>query len=241
MKYLTLIQSIAYLHQYQREIKSIIQNEQRIEYVEVTIDDIKIANQLAHEVLGRTLDELPPQTRKLLELLCESVQAESKTKGMEISDYRFSRKDIRQVTGWGLTQVAVHCQRLEAMEYLIAHSGKRGQSMKYELCYDGQGNEGDKFMLGLIEPEQLTSATVPDVALPPASMQSYDEKLSGVNENLSVSNRGQIGVVSGANRGDKIKPQANGHKVVDSLLSEALQKDHQPHQKNQPSNIQAVS
>jgi DNA primase len=225
MKYLTLIQSIAFLHQYQREIKSIIQNEQRIEYVEVTIEDIKMANQLAHEVLGRTLDELPPQTRKLLELLCESVQAESKTKGMEISDYRFSRKDIRQVTGWGLTQVAVHCQRLEAMEYLIAHSGKRGQTMKYELCYDGQGNEGDKFMLGLIETNKL----------------SCDEKLSGVNENLSGSNRGQIGGVSGANRSDKIKPQVNGHKMVDSLLSEVLQKDHQPHQKNQPSNIQVAS
>ena len=39
------------------------------EYIEVTLDDIAIANRLAHEVLGRSLDELPPQTRRLLELI----------------------------------------------------------------------------------------------------------------------------------------------------------------------------
>ena len=215
MKYLTLIQSIAYLHQFQREVKSVTQNGQRIEYIEVTIEDIKIANQLAHEVLGRTLDELPPQTRKLLELLCEYVQTGSKTKGMEMTDYRFSRKDIRQVTGWGLTQVAVHCQRLEAMEYLIAHSGKRGQSMKYELCYDGQGNEGDKFMLGLIESNKLT----------------YDEKLSGVNENLSVSNRPQIGGRSGANRGKEKAIKLNEHQCSKVIELDTHQKEQQSTQK----------
>ncbi len=35
-----------------------------IEYIEVTLDDITHANRLAEEVLGRSLDELPPQTRR---------------------------------------------------------------------------------------------------------------------------------------------------------------------------------
>ena len=43
------------------------------EYIEVTREDIALANRLAHEVLGRTLDELPPQTRRLLGLLDELV------------------------------------------------------------------------------------------------------------------------------------------------------------------------
>ena len=43
-----------------------LDGDQAVEYVEVTADDIAQANALAHEVLGRSLDELPPQTRRLL-------------------------------------------------------------------------------------------------------------------------------------------------------------------------------
>jgi len=31
-----------------------------VEYIEVTREDIALANKLAHEILGRTLDEMPP-------------------------------------------------------------------------------------------------------------------------------------------------------------------------------------
>ena len=65
-KYLTLIDSIALLHQYQREIKTVTQGDQVIEYIDITREDIALANQLAHDVLGRSLDELPPPTRTLL-------------------------------------------------------------------------------------------------------------------------------------------------------------------------------
>ena len=65
-KYLTLIDTVALLHQHQRQLKTVQRGAQTIEYVEVTIDDIALANTLAHEVLGRSLDELPPQTRRVL-------------------------------------------------------------------------------------------------------------------------------------------------------------------------------
>jgi hypothetical protein len=74
MKYLTLIRAIALLHQHQREVKETTHQGQRVRYIEVTRDDIATANHLAHEVLGRSLDELPPQTRRLLGLLCEMVR-----------------------------------------------------------------------------------------------------------------------------------------------------------------------
>ena len=44
-----------------------------MDYIEVTPADLAQANALAHEVLGRSLDELPPQTRKLLVLVRELV------------------------------------------------------------------------------------------------------------------------------------------------------------------------
>jgi DNA primase len=179
-KYLTLIDSIALLHQYQRDVKTVNSNGKLIEYIEVQLGDINTANRLAHDVLGKTLDELPPQTRKLLKLIQQMVTSECKKHSLEQTDYRFSRRDIREFTGWGLTQIAVHCQRLEAMEYLVVYSGRRGQSMAYELRYEGQGEHGDVFMLGLIDAETL----------------DYDKKLSGLSDNKSGSKRPQIGGVS---------------------------------------------
>ncbi|MGU0172761.1 hypothetical protein ACVXG8_27490 [Escherichia coli] len=45
-----------------------------VEYIEVTREDIALANRLAHEILA-TLDEMPPQTRKLL-LLIQTMVSE---------------------------------------------------------------------------------------------------------------------------------------------------------------------
>src|SRR5690606_28595878 len=68
-KYLTLIESIALLRQHQRPARTAAAGGQSVEYIEVTLDDIALANRLAHEVLGRSLDELPPQTRRVLGLI----------------------------------------------------------------------------------------------------------------------------------------------------------------------------
>jgi predicted RNase H-like HicB family nuclease len=43
-------------------------------YIEATREDILLANQLAHAVLGRSLDELPPGTRRLLSLIEAHVE-----------------------------------------------------------------------------------------------------------------------------------------------------------------------
>jgi len=75
MKYLTLIRSVALLHQHQRPRKTVQHNGRAVEYIEVTVNDIAVANRLAHEVLGRSLDELPPQTRRLLLAVDEMVTA----------------------------------------------------------------------------------------------------------------------------------------------------------------------
>src|SRR5277367_2960701 len=73
-KYLTLIDTLALLHQHQRVLRTAEQDGQRIEYVEVTLEDIDVANRLAHEALGRSLDEISPQTRRLLELVTAMVE-----------------------------------------------------------------------------------------------------------------------------------------------------------------------
>ncbi len=68
VKYLTLIAAVTLLHQHQRQAKTATHAGGRVvRYIESTAADITLANQLAHEVLGRSLDELPPGTRRLLD------------------------------------------------------------------------------------------------------------------------------------------------------------------------------
>ena len=155
MKYLTLIRTIALLHQHQRPRKTVDHRGRPVEYIEVTISDIAVANRLAHEVLGRSLDELPPQTRRLLMAVDEMVTAECERQKMERSDYRFSRRDVRAYTGWGDTQLKIHLHRLEELEYLLIHRGGRGQSIVYELIFTRPKDGGKPTLPGLIEIDKL--------------------------------------------------------------------------------------
>jgi DNA primase len=157
-KYLTLIDTIALLHQYQRELRSAEHDGERIEYVEVTLDDIEIANKLAHEALGRSLDELSPQTRRLLDLVASMVESHCAAQAITRTDYRFSRREVREHAGWSDFQVKMHMHKLEELEYVLVHRGGRGQSFVYELLYDGAGRDGTPFLMGLIDAHALKQA-----------------------------------------------------------------------------------
>jgi len=126
MKYLILIRTIALLHQHQREIKTLDDGQ---EYIEVTRADIEAANKIANEVLARSLDELPPQTRKLLHIISDLLaQTEAST---------FSRSELRECCGWGNTQLKTHLARLVDMEYLqVVRHPEHIQRYLYELTYD---------------------------------------------------------------------------------------------------------
>lgn len=159
-KYLSLIEAVTLLHQYQRELRTVTQGERVIEYLEVTPADIQLANQLARAVLGQSLDALPPQTRRLLHLIENLVRESMQTGGLLRPEVRFTRRDVREHTQWGHTQLRVHLDRLVDMEYLIAHRGRQGAGFVYELAYAGEGRDGGPFLSGLIDLEPVgTTAT----------------------------------------------------------------------------------
>ncbi|MEH2922907.1 CHC2 zinc finger domain-containing protein [Samsonia erythrinae] len=188
MKYLTLIQSIALLHQYQREVKTVEHRGQVIEYIEVARSDIVLANRLAHEILGRTLDEMPPQTRKLLLL----IQGWVKTSGQPKAEYHFTRKQLRDAVQWGDTQLKIHLARLVELEYLLLH--KRGLTFCYELLFDGDAQADNAHLCGLIDVPGASPETVKMTG-----KDHYDAVRSGVNPKRSASGRGAVG-----SRSDKL-------------------------------------
>ncbi len=83
VKYLTLIAAVTLLHQHQREVKTASRGGTVIRYVETTRADIALADRLASQVLGRSLDELPPGARKLLDALHGYVTARCEAEGTD--------------------------------------------------------------------------------------------------------------------------------------------------------------
>jgi DNA primase len=157
-KYLTLIEAITLLRQHQREIKTLRQAGAVIEYIEVTLEDIALANRLAHEVLGRSLDELPPQTRRVLGLIESLVTERMQHSAILRADVRFTRRELRNRCGMSDATIRVHLERLVAMEYVRIVAGKNGQRFEYELLFDGTLERSAPQMMGLIDVEALRAA-----------------------------------------------------------------------------------
>jgi len=204
-KYLTLIDAIALLHQHQRPKKFWVVGSEFCEnnelsstaspptthnsqpatpYIEVTLDDIALANQLAPEVLGRSLDELLPQTRRLLAHIRELMKAKrtNNTNSAKVgagaakvgpSSAWFSRKELREACGWSLTQVRVHLDRLVELEYLALRHGRLGSQFVYEVLLDLDAPETVAHV-GLIDVEQLR--------------HGYNSKLAGFGTGVAGSN-----------------------------------------------------
>lgn len=135
-KYLSLINSIALLHQYQREIKTARRGEIEIEYVEVTLEDIALANELAEEILGQAMDELAPPVRGMFEAITKACRQKADELKIKVEDVQLTRREIREMTAWSDWQVRMYCQKLVEMEYLFAVQAMNGKPAVYQLARD---------------------------------------------------------------------------------------------------------
>jgi DNA primase catalytic core len=183
-KYLALINAIALLHQHQRETKRAADGDAEVEYVEVTLEDIELANELAGEVLTRSLDEVSPPVRGMyreFRALCKSRADEA---GCRPDQVQLSRREIREATGWSDWQVRTYCQQLADMEYLYAVSGNNGKRFVYELAFYSDDEEEASGLRGLISVEQLKEQLKKNGN--GSRAKSLDRRSSGSAVNLAV-------------------------------------------------------
>jgi DNA primase len=171
-KYLCLIDAIALLHQHQREVHSREVAGRSVAFIEVTLQDIAVANALAPEILGRSLDELPPQTRRLLNHIREMVAARIRGTKTPQSRILFSRREVCAAAGWSYAQVRAHLERLVGVELLAVRAGRNGAALHYELLMDASAPEG-VCQIGLIDVAKLQAAG------------AYDPNLEGKNGELA--------------------------------------------------------
>ena len=155
-KYLSLIATITLLHQYQRKHHE--GHEEHEGYIVATLDDVALANRLAGEALGQSLDDLLPQTRQLLVLIDDHVTKRSHQEETSRQDLRFTQRELREAFGWSDFQIRKHLSRLVRLEYVLVFRTGHGNQRHYQLLYDGQGRDGGRFLLGLADPDQLKAS-----------------------------------------------------------------------------------
>jgi DNA primase len=122
-KYLGLVRAVALAHQHQRERKQVVVGGKTVTYIEATEADVAAVDRLCSSVLGTTADEMSPATRRLLQALGAFV-AERGHPG-------FTRKELRDATGLGDSQLKVHLARLVDLEHLTV--ARAGPATTYEL------------------------------------------------------------------------------------------------------------
>jgi hypothetical protein len=122
-KFLATIRAVALAHQHQREQKVVALGGRCVTYIEASVGDVALAEELLRGVLSATTDELSPATRRLLGAI-------SAFTGSRCSA-RFTRRELREATGLGDSQLKVHLARLVDLEHVAARGA--GPSTSYEL------------------------------------------------------------------------------------------------------------
>jgi DNA primase catalytic core len=182
-KYQLLIEAVTLLHQHQRARQQV---DGLGDCVVTTLSDIEAANRLARAILGRSLDEMPPQTRRLLGLVQDLETAREKE---DKTAEGWRRRDLRAFTGWGDTQLKIHLGRLVELEHVLAsRDPDHGQGQVYELVFTGDVAASGPQLPGLVEVEELRAWAEN------AGIHDYDANRSG-------SGRPPVGGWSGGGRG----------------------------------------
>ena len=238
-KYLTLIDTITLLHQHQRQIHSVQVNGKAVEYIEATLSDIELANKIAHEVLGTSLDELPPQTRRMLTGVHALVRAKMATLGAVQRDIRFSRTEVRTATGLSDTQARLHLERLCAMEYLLTHRGQRGQSYEYELLHDQSPTAMEPHLCGLIDTSALQLLKTQPVKTPESAPTNPSSR--GADGQFAPSTRPQNAPNAVGSRSEKTP--ANPHEITlpTKTTAQTAQPSATPHASAQSSYVHTTT
>jgi DNA primase catalytic core len=150
-KYLHLILVVTFLHQLQRPVKC--DEVTGVEYIETTLSDIALANDLALELFGTSIDDLSRPGRELLERTAAYVREKSRRTKEPLEKMEFCRRELREALGWSEYQLRTHMAELVELEYVVPLGGRFGSVFTYRLI--NYSEDGGRFVPGLKPVEQL--------------------------------------------------------------------------------------
>ena len=209
-KYLNLILAITFLHQHQRAVKT---DEELGEYIETTLEDIAVANKLATELFGQSLDELSFPGRELLRLLGPYVTQRARAEGKkQTREVEWTRRELREAIQWTEARLRLHLAELVRLEYIAALAGRFGSRFRYQL---------------LIEPGQIAGVAQRNIALkavgqldPVANLAVSSPHLAGTSQAPSC----EVAPPAG---------EVEGHREV-GVAGELSPYEHKPNHQHEP-------
>lgn len=140
-KLLNLISAVAFLRQMGKRVR-IMKEHDGQPYIEVDPDDLRVADELAGRLLRRNLDDLNPVSYELLgeieRLVAGRIQAMSGSgiAALTPRNVSFTRRELRDHSGWPHMRVRRYLVELVEMEFLYVVSGRYGSAYRYVLSSD---------------------------------------------------------------------------------------------------------
>jgi len=205
--YLTLIEAVTLLHQYQRKEGTFVnESGETCTFVETTLEDIELAGRLADHFLERSFNELPERTQVLLEQLIKGLRGLCDFQQIELWEQRFTRKEVRRWSTFGDTQLKEHLARLVDYEYLkIEAGGGKGRVIEYTLSYDPDSDQTTSTPSGLIDIKQLQ--TPDNLAVSPDNSPEKAGEVGEKNEEVAPGESSQTPENTGDSESSREKPE----------------------------------
>ena len=163
-QYLSLIATVALLHQYQRQ--QVLREGKPC--VVATLADLRVANRLAAAVLGVGRDELLPQAKLLLEQWDALVTRYALEQHRARQAVWLTQRQLRETLGWNDRALRRQLSRLIELEYVLAKRTGRGNQRTYQLLYEHARRDEAVWPLGLayLEGPRIGAASPPHAARP---------------------------------------------------------------------------
>jgi DNA primase len=128
--YLQFIEAITFIHQHQRPIKK---DNQGTEYIETTLEDIELANELLKEILLAKSDELTKACRDFLEVLKAHLTSHKRAS--------FFRSDVREWTRINPHNINHYLKTLNFYGYIRSIGGNKFKGgYEYEVTNKDEYN-----------------------------------------------------------------------------------------------------
>ena len=143
-KVLNLLKTIAFVRQMQKETKQV----GGIDCIEVDATDLAFAQPLIRKLFVATFDELSGPSRALLVIL-HAMQELAKAQAMRNNQFNeegrfvFTRRQVRERSGWSKTALQRCLTELDEYEYVLRDTTTRRRPFRYLLDWAPAGSTDD--------------------------------------------------------------------------------------------------